>query len=69
VRPVLDVPKKRRPYAIVAAVAATVAILAAAIVIVYARREQMPRTIAVLPFKPLVKGSGDVYLELGMPTR
>jgi DNA-binding winged helix-turn-helix (wHTH) protein/TolB-like protein/Flp pilus assembly protein TadD len=43
-----------------------VAVIIIAIVIMRMPRGEVPRTIAVLPFKPLVKGGGDVYLELGM---
>jgi DNA-binding winged helix-turn-helix (wHTH) protein/TolB-like protein len=42
------------------------AVIVAMIVIVRMPHGDMPRTIAVLPFKPLVKGGGDVYLEMGI---
>jgi len=42
-------------------------VLSVLFVLVLSRsRTPMPRTIAVLPFKPLVQGSSDPYLELGM---
>ena len=46
-------------------VAALAAIGAIAVQLRPSRRD-MPRSIAVLPFKPLVSGAGDVYLEMGM---
>jgi DNA-binding winged helix-turn-helix (wHTH) protein/TolB-like protein/Tfp pilus assembly protein PilF len=50
----------------IAVAVAAIIISVTSIAIFRARRGDMPRTIAVLPFKPLVPGSGDVYLQLGM---
>lgn len=59
-------PSRRKLILSAIGVIVLVALIAAVIAILRTPRGDMPRSIAVLPFKPLVKGSGDVYLELGM---
>jgi DNA-binding winged helix-turn-helix (wHTH) protein/TolB-like protein/Flp pilus assembly protein TadD len=59
----------RRRWAAMAAGALLLAVVAGAVVTIpmlRSSRNDMPRSLAVLPFKPLVNGSGDAYLQLGM---
>lgn len=60
--------KPPRRWIFPAAIAFAVAAAAIVAIFLTLRRDphDLPRTIAVLPFKPLVAGSGDSYLELGM---
>jgi DNA-binding winged helix-turn-helix (wHTH) protein/TolB-like protein len=69
VREIAEEPPKRRPKTTLLIALAVITVAVAVVIalrILRPSRRDMPRTIAVLPFKPLIQGSGDPYLELGM---